>query len=765
MSPGSLCLAILLLCTTVVCAAPTTLSENGRSDYVVVVSPQAIAAERHAAEELALWLGKVTGAEFPVQESSSVAPERALVVGPDLAAVAAPDLDLAGLSPDGIVVQTRGERIIFAGDRPRGTLYAVYRFLEDTVGIRWWTPSATHVPSTPTLTVPEQHVRYVPPLEYRETFWYDAFVDKDWAVRNCNNGMRTQLDEQRGGCVRYVGNFVHTFAQLVNPKEHFAAHPEWFAFVNGERRTDPEPQRTGLCLTNSELKDFLVERVFEWIQQHPEGTIISVSQNDSSVHCQCDQCRALEEAEGSPAGPLLAAVNYVAERVAQRYPHIAVDTLAYQYTRRAPRTIRPLPNVIVRLCSIECSFLQPLSAPENEDFGNDLRDWSKICNRLYVWDYTTNFSHYVLPHPNLRVLGPNVRFFVEHGVKGIFEQGAYHSFGAEFAPLRSWVLAKLLWNPYQDDEALIEQFVQGYYGPAAGPILQYINLLHDTAEAWGGALRCFNPPTAGYLTLDLMAQAERLFNEAEAAVAGDAELLNRVQVARLPIRYVWAHRWHDLQAEARRRGLPWPGPEDYVANAQEFVRVAEANKVTYVGEGAGRKLETFVNRTIGLGRTLAPPPPGCEELDPARYLDLQDNAFRLAREGTWATLTHDDLASDKVAARMGGEHREWAVQLPLNLAGLDPQATYAVYASVRCQKKGDVGTAFTFGIYDVANKVGVASGKRECAEVPDDQYHTIEIGRARLHDQMYVWVAPPQNPDNVEAVWVDRIWLVQQEEQ
>ena len=754
------CLAVLL---AVCCAnAEMILASRGATGYTIVVDPAATGPEKHAAVELQSFLGQVTEAEFPLLESATVDIERAIVVGPDLAARVAPDLDLDNLSPDGIVIETRGERLILAGDRPRGTLYAVYQFLEDEVGIRWWSPTVTHIPARPTLVVPDQHVRYVPVLEYRETFWYDAFVDKDWAVRAKNNGMRTQLGEERGGCVTYAGNFVHTFAQLVNPAENFEAHPEWFAFIDGERRTSDNPQRTGLCLTNPELKDFLAQRVLERIAAHPEAGIVSVSQNDSHVHCQCDECVALEEAEGSPMGPLLAAVNYVAERVAEEYPDVAVDTLAYQYTRPATATLRPLPNVIIRLCSIECSFLQPLSDPMNSTFGDDIRAWSKICDRLYIWDYTTNFHHYVLPHPNLRVLGPNIRFFVANGVKGVFEQGAYHSYGAEFAPLRSWVIAKLLWNPELDDQALIEEFVRGYYGVAAQPIMDYITVLHDTAEGWGAYMRYANQPTAPFLTLELMAEAESLFAQAEALAADDPDLLNRVQVARLPIRYVWAHRWFDFQREAQMAGMDWPGPGDFNANAQEFMRVAEANGVGYIGEGGRRKLESFKARMVDIGRTVSGPPPGCEDLAVGQYVDMQDVGFRLAREGQWAELKHDDLASDEAAARMGGEHHEWAVQQPTSIRGLDTEATWTIYASIRCQKTGDAGLAFTAGLYDVANKVGIGGVQIECKDVADDQYHTFKLATTKLHEQMYIWVAPPKNPDNVEAVWVDRIWLVKE---
>lgn len=755
---AALCLTALFVACSA--NAEIILASRGATGYTIVVSPDATAAEKHAAAELQSFLGQVTGAEFPLLESATVDIERAIVVGPDLAARVAPDLDLDSLHPDGIIIESRGERLILAGDRPRGTLYAVYQFLEDEVGIRWWSSTVTHIPAKPTLVIPDQHVRYVPTLEYRETFWYDAVIDKDWAVRNKNNGKQTRLGEERGGCVTYAGNFVHTFAQLVNPKEQFEAHPEWFAFIDGERRTNENTQRTGLCLTNPELKDFLTERVLERIAAHPEASIVSVSQNDSNVYCHCDKCTALAEAEGSPMGPLLAAVNYVAERVAEKYPDVAVDTLAYHYTRPAPAHIRPLPNVIIRLCSIECSFLQPLSDPMNSAFGDDLRAWSKICDRLYIWDYTTNFHHYLLPHPNLRVLGPNIRFFVANGVKGVFEQGAYHSYGAEFAPLRSWVIAKLLWNPELDDQALIEEFVNGYYGVAAPQVMEYITLLHDTADDWGGYMRYANQPNAPFLTLDFLVAADKLFAKAEELAADDPGLLSRVQVARLPIRYVFARRWFDLEREAALTGVAWPMSHDPNENADEFFRVAEENGVTAIGEG--RPISALKLRMADIGREASSPPPGCEDLKLGEYVDLQDSGFRLAHEGTWAELTHDDLASDKAAARMPGNHHEWAVQQPTSIRGLDAEATWTVYASIRVEKKGEAGGAFTAGLYDVENKRGIGGVQIAAESVTDNQYHTFKIAESKLHDQMYIWVAPTNNPDNVEAVWVDRIWLVKQ---
>ena len=77
-------------------------------------------------------------------------------------------------------------------------------------------------------------------------------------------------------------------------------------------------------------------------------------------------------------------MNRIAKEVAKKFPHVLIDTLAYQYTRKAPNTPVPEPNVIVRLCSIECDFAKPLSDPVNAAFDRDLVAWGKLTSRLYM---------------------------------------------------------------------------------------------------------------------------------------------------------------------------------------------------------------------------------------------------------------------------------------------------------------------------------------------------------------------------------------------
>ncbi|MDH7503106.1 MAG: DUF4838 domain-containing protein [Verrucomicrobiota bacterium] len=572
-----------------------TISRDGRPECVIVQQAEADAPEKNAVRELVSTLRQITGAEFAVVTAPSEAPAKAIIVGQgQIAKRLFPEVEFDQLGREEIIIKTKGDKLLLAGGRPRGTLYAVSQFLQENCGVRWWTPWASHIPKHTTLQISQCDVRYRPPFESRDPFWYPAF-DSTWAVRNFSNSQSARIPEDMGGCIRYKG-FVHTFYPLVPPEKHFAEHPEWYSLINGKRTTD----HAQLCLTNPDLRKFVVQRVKEWLRESPEARIISVSQNDWHGGCQCDKCKAIDDAEGSQAGTMLDFVNYIAEQIESEFPNVAVDTLAYQYTRKPPRTIRPRPNVIVRLCSIECNFREPLSSPANAKFGDDIRGWAKICNRLYVWDYTTDFAHYLQPHPNWFVLGPNVRFFAEHNVKGLFEQGAYQSYGSEFSELRAWVLAQLLWNPNQDDQKLIDTFLNGYYGPeAAFYIRGYMDMMHKASAGWN--LTCFSKTDTSFFNFQTLANAERLWKQAEQAVANQPDHLVRVQRGRMWLGYVWLSLWDKLRKECNSQGATWPLPESRKAYAAEWLKLAQGvrglpwTKVTHLNE-SGLTPEKFAER-------------------------------------------------------------------------------------------------------------------------------------------------------------------------
>lgn len=563
-------------------AAAVPIAEAGQARAVIVCAADAIEPEKHAAAELAAFLKQVTGAEFAVAATAGTDRPR-LLVGEGAAKLADPGFSLGDLGAEGVVLRTAGQDLILAGGRPRGTLYAVYTFLEDTVGCRWWSSKVSTIPRRPTLAVEALNIRYQPKFEYRESFWFDAF-DGDFAVRNKCNGHSERLSAKQGGKHSFEG-FVHTFFPLVPPEKYFADHPEWFSEIAGQRKHEGAQ----LCLTNEEMRRELVKNLRERLRANPAATIASVSQNDWHGNCQCKSCAAIDAEEGSPAGSMIRFVNAVAADIEKDFPHVAIITLAYQYTRKPPKLTRPRPNVMVQLCSIECSFSKPLEDPRNQAFRSDIEGWAKMCDRLYIWDYTTNFAHYVMPHPNLRVLAPNVKFFAANNVKGVFEQGAYQSFGSEMAELRGWVLAKLLWDPSLDGQKLVDAFLDGYYGPAAPHVRAYLQTTHDAVEASGDPLGCFSSPEAKFLSFKTLSAGLQHLKAAEAAAGDDAELKGRVLTAQMPVLYTFILRWDALRKEAQGANAPWPVAETKQAVHERFMELAKAANVTMVAEG--RNLE------------------------------------------------------------------------------------------------------------------------------------------------------------------------------
>jgi len=736
-------------------AAAMTLTTNGKSDYTIVVAADAIPPEQTAARELHDYLLTVTGADLPVKTvARAQSASKKIVVGPNaLLRRAMPDLDLKSLGRDGIVMCTRGNDLFLAGGRPRGTLYAVYTFLEDIVGVRWWSSTESTIPKNPTLTIPALDTIYVPKLRYREAFYRDAF-NGVFAARLKLNGHFERIPPEYGGHYTILG-WCHTFYQLIPPAKYFADHPEWFSERNGRRTAD----HAQICLTNEAVRRELTKNALEWIRRNPDAGIISISQNDWGGRCRCDACKALEEKEGSPSGPLLHFVNAVAADIEKEFPDVLVETLAYNYTRRPPRHVRPRRNVIIRLCSIECSFSQPLATgDQNKKFRKDMKAWSAIAPKLYVWDYVTNFHNSILPHPNLRVLAPNIRFFVEHNAIGLFEQGDAYSTCGDFVEMRAWLLAHLMWDPSRDEHKLISEFLRGYYGPAAKPLQAYLDLINDAAEQSGVYLRCFMPDTSGWFHLNQIVTANQLFDKAEELVKDDPVLLRRVQRARMPLDNVWLKRYGELRVAAARQGIPFPGPKDIVAFARRFIARAHQFNVGQYREG--RPFSEYEAKLLARFRPPGPPPKECEGLRKwDDWVDIQDNAFRLYGEGKWVKMVDDPAASDGKAARLTTNHTQWAVQFPISadLAGFGPVHCYLV---ARCETNAKTGPAFNVGIYDGRGKKPVMQKQITVSEASGAQYHTLDLGVHDLKPGMYFWVAPLNNPGQVSAVFVDRLFWI-----
>lgn len=509
-----------------------TLFEGGHTSYRIVIGADASDSERWAAQELRHWLRQISRADFAVFEDSAPMTDREIVVGVNRHTQQLlggdtpnpPELD------ESFRIRNVGAHIVITGGKQRGTMYGVMDFLETDLGCRWYAPRVSVIPKKDRHEFNSVDRSDSPGLRVRNDFYYEAF-EPIWAARNRINGCMSYR-EQPGGVEGYWA--VHTFYHFIPPGEFFDEHPEYFSVIGGERRHD----HAQLCLTNPDVFRILTERLKKHMREHPEYLIYSVSQNDWHGACQCDDCQAIVDREGGETGPVLDFVNRVADAVKDEFPDKFIGTLAYQYTRKPTKTLRPRENVVIRLCSIECDFARSFresSAPENKAFLDDLETWGSIAPHMYIWDYVVNFRHYIAPFPNFMALQQNLRDFRDNNAIGVMEQACYNTRGGEFSELRAYVLAKLLWNPDCDVEAVIDDFMYGYYGRAGQFVREYFDFLHARVGA-ATTVHIFDPVDRPLFGSDFIVQADRLFDRAE-AVADNEDIRRRLEMARMPVMY------------------------------------------------------------------------------------------------------------------------------------------------------------------------------------------------------------------------------------
>ncbi|MCB0664885.1 MAG: DUF4838 domain-containing protein [Saprospiraceae bacterium] len=504
--------------------AALILTEEGQfSRYRIVLPVFPTATEEKAAGVLKDYLLQISGCALPVIRANQGQNEFEIILGQnervDRSAIS---VDLNALKSDGFTIQTEGQRLFIVGGNEKGTLYGVYTFLEKYLGCRMFSPGFKIIPQKDRIEVPPIDDTQIPVIGFRDTHYRITWDDEysDWH----------KLDHNAEGERTDWGMWVHTFNALVPPEIYYETHPEYFAEVEGAR------QPTQLCLSNPEVLEITIQSLRKMIARNPEATYWSVSQNDNRQYCTCTRCSALDKEEGSPSGSIIRFVN----QVAVEFPDKIISTLAYEYGRKAPKNLKPAPNVNIMLCSIEVNRDQPISTdPTCADFREDVIAWGKISHDIIVWDYVIQFNNLISPFPNLHILQPNIQFFADHGVNALFEQGN-REVGGEFAELRAYLLSKLMWDPGLNADSLINDFLNGYYGNAGPHIRQYIDLMRESLQKSGAPLRIFGGPveaSASYLTPELMIQYNHLFDLAEMAVSDQPEVLERVRIARLPLQF------------------------------------------------------------------------------------------------------------------------------------------------------------------------------------------------------------------------------------
>ena len=731
--------AFAAVCATCSFGGELVLAQRGRpAECAIILSASAGESCRYAARELRDYVRRMTGVELPIREegeSPSALPRNSVFIREE------------GSSPDGedaFHLKSDGTNLRISGGR-RGVLYGVYELLETYGGVGWFASWRTVVPARDRFAVPDTlDDAQKPAFALRTTTWYDVTNEPAFAARLRLNGERNIPDGDAGA--RFGGTpyrfgrtlrICHTFTALLPSKKHFREHPEWFSEVDGCRKSAP----TQLCLTNPEVLRNVTSNVLDNIRRDPGRKFYGVSQDDNGYFCACTNCAAVDATEGSHAGTLLRFVNAVAEEVEKEFPDVVIETLAYVYSRKPPKITKPRRNVAPCLCSIECDVTKPLGAavdivntalrPDfkdwgtriNREFESDIRGWGAATRNLFVWDYATNFRDYPQLLPNVHTLASNLRFFRDNGVRFMLEQGDVQGLHADFAELKAWLIAKLMWNPNQALEPLLDRFFEGYYGAAAPFARRYFDKAQALGRASGltGRWWIYSSTDLPDVSDGFLAEATNLWAQATAAVKGDPVLSYNVRMGAMSPLYT-------IAARSPAGWLVWASRDASRYDAEGTRRiVAELEECQRLSGGRIRWAETPWQNSIRLAgwrrfmsRNAMP------RMDGTAVLDA-DLLAEFVAKGKGAVVADASAMGGKALRLLPNGIDRRAIRIESERIAYDAGAKYRVRVHVRVAKKpGGRGEVFCTKIEDNPRHTGYAKRSFSDRDVGDEyRWHEI----------------------------------------
>ncbi len=505
-----------------------TFAQGKQSPYRIVITKSAEENLLKIAKDLQNYLNRICGVRMPIVHDDRRAIPTELCVGKTNRAT----FSFSGRNCEEFYrIHADDKRLHLVGGSLRGTMYAVNSFLE-LLGVRFFTVDCEVVPTAdPLVYEHKKDIYFKPVVEFRDTNWTMTQYGS-WCERQKINAQDHRELPLAGG-KGYFGWFVHTMGALAEMTPPFM---------------NKQP-----CLTDDQVFETVLKNVKQRFIDFPGNNIISVSQNDGTQTdciCRCEKCREIHEREGTFMGTTLYMANRVADAIRDEYPDVLVDTLSYNFTTVAPKYMMPSDNVVIRFVTAFCCIHHALedakdapgagSERKSLTFNENLLRWQEMAKTLYMWYYTTSYSNYLTPLPNFEAFRKDMNYLTNHKVRGFFLQGNNCTSG-EFEELRAYLAAKLLWEPHMSRRAYyrhMDEFLDGYYGPAAKHVRAYIDLVMKTEpdthfHLYGDPMQIYPPRYVeknGKTVVDLsfVKRGWTIWNKALKAAEGNKTFYERV---------------------------------------------------------------------------------------------------------------------------------------------------------------------------------------------------------------------------------------------
>ena len=459
-------------------SAKMTLIGAAEPAYVIVRGANASSSEITASTKLQSYLKQISNVELSIVTDATAAREKEIIVGKTNREGNGFTVDRTALGDDGFIIKTVGQKLVIAGGEVRGTLYGVFDFFEKFMDCAWLSADVTIIPKNSTVAVPVAiDVYEVPAFPFRAAaVVYNMTVySVDFALANKINGTTASVKTpEYGGTIAYYP--THNAADILPPSVYFADHPDYFALTaTGERIIDNP------CLSNENVIQKFIEYAKKKIAETPGIQTVAMCLNDSGVTCQCANCKAIYAEDGATAGTLVRLLNRVSDAIKPINPTVKIITLAYASTVDPP-TVRCRDNILIYFCPITMCYAHPLQTCESEDSiaaSRQLVGWGKVAKNILIFEYPMDYHEgNALPYAKYDVLQPNIRFYYENNVRGLFNCTPADC-DPNFFVLDTYLYAKLLWNPNADMKEIMREFLSKYYGDGWQYIAEYLRMISE----------------------------------------------------------------------------------------------------------------------------------------------------------------------------------------------------------------------------------------------------------------------------------------------
>jgi hypothetical protein len=473
--------AVCTLAATAWCTADVVLVENGQPRAQVVVSAAAPARVRAAADDLVRVVKRCSGAALAVVAEGESDPATARILIGDCTAPAGLAADPAQIRGDaayaGYVMACGQNAIVLRGNTATGTANAVYGFLQDQLGVRWFMPSELFelVPQAKTVAIPEMQRLVTPSFVCR-------LASASWSADALAWGRHNRWDTDEGGfAVPYAAGFRHWMYRVFPPSQWGKTHPEIYPLLNGKRAI-PENDGEQLaqpCTGNPETVRIAIETVNAYLDAHPEMHTYPFSINDNNTWCECDLCRAQDVERPAYRGRRIYSdrwftfVNAVARGVRAKHPGKFIGCFAYAGVELPPLRIEKMePNVFVNLTQDTAQYLDPAYRKVDYDL---IAAWQQKCPQVGKYDYYGLGA--LVPRYFPHLLAADLKAIHGMGVRAFHSE--IYPYWANLGPML-YVASRLLWDISLDPDALLEEYFTSAFGPAAAEMRAFYGV-HEAA--------------------------------------------------------------------------------------------------------------------------------------------------------------------------------------------------------------------------------------------------------------------------------------------